>query len=738
MPADPPLRIAVWRQRIFSARLPVVAVLVGLTLLVQAGDWWAIASRVPAGTAAGAGLTVAGAAAALMAQRRPGSPWLLPAVLLFAAAVVAAPWLTPPASWSLPWWPLTTATLLGCVLLIDGVGGRCAVLLGCLPIAVAAAGLLLSEPADGRYPIGSVVAQTAHHAGVVGVCAAVLWAVTSVADLVDRADLPGEAERLAAARGAALRRVRPEAARQVHDRVLPVLQMVAMDRADVSAQACRGGALALRRESDPGPDIIDLVSAVAAVPTGAVTAQLRGAPALIVPRLVGETLVAAVAEALRNVARHAGVGKAVVEIGSPRPLAAGVRIRVRDAGRGFDPAAVPADRHGVARSIGDRMRSLGGFAEVSSAPGRGTTVTLGWRPPPEPRTGSAPAVLGVAGARRMLAPAAVHPAVNLVAAAATTGSMVYPAAGIVGAAGLLVVAAVLIRWIPRRPLTGAGTVVTAVWMACCVAAAGAAVPAGSTDPSLFGTGSSAAAVVAVVWAVRPRRQALLVGLTLTLAVVGVLVWRFAPSMAWWVILVAPLVGAGAGAALGALVRRAGREVVAAETLSFYRLSGSAGPALQRLVAELDPATPALLDGLADGTIDPAAGWVRREAAAAELRLREGLACLQLPLTRRAVTAARDAGLQVVLHLAADLGGEVDRPLSGFLVQETGRWSRRIGPGRSGVRLTVTARRSGSDWRLSVLGSGPDDATDHRVRTLGCADDRSANPPTWQGAGGGRG
>ena len=40
-----------------------------------------------------------------------------------------------------------------------------------------------------------------------------------------------------------------------------------------------------------------------------------------------------------------------------------------------------------------------------------------------------------------------------------------------------------------------------------------------------------AAVVAVVWAVRPRRQALLVGLTLTLAVVGVLVWRFAPSMA---------------------------------------------------------------------------------------------------------------------------------------------------------------------------------------------------------------
>lgn len=738
MPADPPLRIAVWRQRIFSARLPVVAVVVVLTLLVLVGDWWAIWSRVPTGTAAGAGLTVAGAAAALMAQRRPGSPWLLSAVVLLGAALLAAPWLTPPVSWSLPWWPLTTAALLGCVLLIDGIGGRWAVVLGGVPIAVAAAGLLLSEPVDGRHPIGSVVAQVAHHAGVVGVCAAVLWAVTSVADLVDRADLPGEAERLAAARGAALCRVRPETARQVHDRVLPVLQMVAMDRADISAQACRGGALALRRESDPGPDIIDLVSAVAAVPTGAVTAQLRGAPALIVPRLVGETLVAAVAEALRNVARHAGVTRAVVEIGSPRPLAAGVRVRVSDAGRGFDPAAVPANRHGVARSIGDRMRSLGGFAEVSSAPGGGTTVTLGWRPPLEPRTGSAPAVLGVAGARRMLAPAAVHPAVNVVAAAATAASMARPAAGIVGAAGLLVAVLALVRWIPRRSLTGAGTVLATVWMASCVAAAGAAVPSGSTDPSLFGTGSSAAAVVAVVWAVRPRWQALLVGSTLTLVVLGVLVWRFAPSTTWWVILVAPLVGAGAGAVLGALVRRAGREVVAAETLSSYRLSGSEGPELRRLVAELDPATPALLDGLADGSIDPAAGWVRREAAAAELRLREGLACLQLPLTRRAVTAARDAGLQVVLHLASDLGGEVDRPLAGFVAEETRRWSRRIGPGRTGVRLTVTARRSGPDWRLSVLGAGPDDVTGQRVLTLECVDDRSANQPTWQGAGGGGG
>jgi signal transduction histidine kinase len=49
---------------------------------------------------------------------------------------------------------------------------------------------------------------------------------------------------------------------------------------------------------------------------------------------------------------------------------------VRDRGKGFDPAAVPADRKGLAESVRGRMARHGGTAAVQSAPGEGTKVTL--------------------------------------------------------------------------------------------------------------------------------------------------------------------------------------------------------------------------------------------------------------------------------------------------------------------------------------------------------------------------
>jgi signal transduction histidine kinase len=53
-----------------------------------------------------------------------------------------------------------------------------------------------------------------------------------------------------------------------------------------------------------------------------------------------------------------------------------VSATVRDRGKGFDPAAVAADRKGVAESIHGRMSRHGGEATVQSAPGEGTKVTL--------------------------------------------------------------------------------------------------------------------------------------------------------------------------------------------------------------------------------------------------------------------------------------------------------------------------------------------------------------------------
>lgn len=84
-------------------------------------------------------------------------------------------------------------------------------------------------------------------------------------------------------------------------------------------------------------------------------------------------LVNATGEAVTNAAKHAGTGR--VDVYAEITDTA-VDVFVRDRGRGFDPASVPADRYGVRHSIVDRMTRHGGTAEVRSAPGEGTEVRL--------------------------------------------------------------------------------------------------------------------------------------------------------------------------------------------------------------------------------------------------------------------------------------------------------------------------------------------------------------------------
>ena len=91
---------------------------------------------------------------------------------------------------------------------------------------------------------------------------------------------------------------------------------------------------------------------------------------------LGEPLrpvVAATREAVTNAAKHAGTGK--IDVYAEITDAA-VDVFVRDRGSGFDPAATPADRHGVRHSIIDRMARHGGSADVRSTPGEGTEVRL--------------------------------------------------------------------------------------------------------------------------------------------------------------------------------------------------------------------------------------------------------------------------------------------------------------------------------------------------------------------------
>jgi len=79
-----------------------------------------------------------------------------------------------------------------------------------------------------------------------------------------------------------------------------------------------------------------------------------------------------VQEALTNIRRHSGSGKATIELFEH---GAWLRLRVRDWGRGFVPQSVNGGHFGL-QGIRQRARLLGTSAVIDSAPGKGTSIVV--------------------------------------------------------------------------------------------------------------------------------------------------------------------------------------------------------------------------------------------------------------------------------------------------------------------------------------------------------------------------
>ena len=86
-----------------------------------------------------------------------------------------------------------------------------------------------------------------------------------------------------------------------------------------------------------------------------------------------DAVLAATREATVNAAKWSGA-QVVSLFAEVEP--AEVSLFVRDRGCGFDPAAVPGDRKGLAESVRARVTRRGGSATVRSVPGEGTEVSL--------------------------------------------------------------------------------------------------------------------------------------------------------------------------------------------------------------------------------------------------------------------------------------------------------------------------------------------------------------------------
>ena len=100
--------------------------------------------------------------------------------------------------------------------------------------------------------------------------------------------------------------------------------------------------------------------------------SIQRTPALPWPAALA--LAGACREALTNVAKHAGVSRAAVNV---RTDDGHVVLEVQDDGVGFDTAATRRG-FGTVHSIQQRMADAGGSAEIISSPGGGTRVVARW------------------------------------------------------------------------------------------------------------------------------------------------------------------------------------------------------------------------------------------------------------------------------------------------------------------------------------------------------------------------
>ena len=87
-------------------------------------------------------------------------------------------------------------------------------------------------------------------------------------------------------------------------------------------------------------------------------------------------------EGLNNIAKHAKASQVAIDL---QYEAGSVELRLRDDGRGFDPAHTPSGHYGLAM-MRERAEAVGADLSIISQPGHGTEIIMHWTETPKPRT----------------------------------------------------------------------------------------------------------------------------------------------------------------------------------------------------------------------------------------------------------------------------------------------------------------------------------------------------------------
>jgi signal transduction histidine kinase len=225
---------------------------------------------------------------------------------------------------------------------------------------------------------------------VVVYCFAVMALVSLVRDGAREVDVAnGEAIRsaLQQARAEAVGRERQRVDALVHDQVLHTLLLAARAQApDEKAAAAESASQAIasleRAKSDQDKsEVVTTAGLFRAIEDAAlkldtrVSVEISGASSAALRPEIAQAMTEATLQALDNSIQHSRASEIRLELTSDK---SGVRFIVEDNGVGFRPERVSKDRIGINTSIRFRMSSIGGFAEITSEPGKGAKVILGW------------------------------------------------------------------------------------------------------------------------------------------------------------------------------------------------------------------------------------------------------------------------------------------------------------------------------------------------------------------------
>ncbi|GIJ68977.1 sensor histidine kinase [Virgisporangium ochraceum] len=308
-------------------------------------------------------------------------PLVLADLLLVTAIALGMRWLVPAeAATSAAGWVFNAVSLV--VIIAQFVGQfRWTVPVGIVAIGAFVAGAQFADAPDrGITSTFTLVLQLTISAGLV----AILRAAGRQAQDAARRHHDAAREQESA-------RLRRDAERTeltlLHNGPLTTLTLVAqggLSPQTVTAVRAQAGVdlavLAADRSNVKSPDTIesvqlaDLLDRTTAILRHRVEVDLTTTPCLV-PAAVAQAFAGAAAEALENVARHAGTGAARLRLDADDHR---VTVTITDTGRGFDPAAVPANRFGLRESITGELRRVNGRAGIDSRPGAGTTITLEW------------------------------------------------------------------------------------------------------------------------------------------------------------------------------------------------------------------------------------------------------------------------------------------------------------------------------------------------------------------------